>query len=371
MEDLEDHRGAIEDVDAGRALEVALLGRRRDRDRRARPGRVGGRARRPSARRCVIGVGSSALVVIVARVVVLAASRASRTRARRRCRRSTSASSLSLPSPSTTPGRELRRGAGSRRPTGSRPSVLASRSSSAIDEASSRVGDVGELDGDDDRAWVARRRGVSSMRSAPWRQPWSAQAAEAARRTPSRRRTAYDACRHGRRRDGERRRPCAERGGSDDAFARRSPADRRRRAATVAAGPTRRQAPAGAASGSATPEREPSAVARWRRDASPPPWGRRSLPEVPATHYRTDREIARGGMGRIVAAEDLRLGRAVALKELIDPAADQLGRFQREALITARLQHPGIVPVYEAGRWPSGRAVLRDEAGVGPAARSR
>jgi serine/threonine protein kinase/tetratricopeptide (TPR) repeat protein len=78
------------------------------------------------------------------------------------------------------------------------------------------------------------------------------------------------------------------------------------------------------------------------------------LPEVSSSLYRTDREIARGGMGRIVAAEDRRLGRPVALKELLDPAGDQLSRFQREALITARLQHPGIVPVYEAGRWPTG-----------------
>ncbi len=37
-----------------------------------------------------------------------------------------------------------------------------------------------------------------------------------------------------------------------------------------------------------------------------------------------------------------------------EPAGEQLSRFQREALITARLQHPGIVPVYEAGRWPTG-----------------
>jgi tetratricopeptide (TPR) repeat protein len=78
------------------------------------------------------------------------------------------------------------------------------------------------------------------------------------------------------------------------------------------------------------------------------------LPEVAADHYGRDKEIARGGMGRIVAAEDRRLGRKVALKELLDPSADQVGRFQREALITARLQHPGIVPVYEAGRWPGG-----------------
>jgi serine/threonine protein kinase/Tfp pilus assembly protein PilF len=79
-----------------------------------------------------------------------------------------------------------------------------------------------------------------------------------------------------------------------------------------------------------------------------------TLPTIPHSAYKGDKEIARGGMGRIVAAEDQRLRRPVALKELIDPSPDQLGRFQREALITARLQHPGIVPVYEAGQWPTG-----------------
>jgi serine/threonine protein kinase len=78
------------------------------------------------------------------------------------------------------------------------------------------------------------------------------------------------------------------------------------------------------------------------------------LPEVSAALYEIDKEIARGGMGKIVAAEDRRLGRPVALKSLLDPSSDQITRFQREALITARLQHPGIVPVYEAGRWPNG-----------------
>jgi serine/threonine protein kinase len=78
------------------------------------------------------------------------------------------------------------------------------------------------------------------------------------------------------------------------------------------------------------------------------------LPEVADGLYKTDKEIARGGMGRIVAAEDRRLGRPVALKELLDPTGEQVTRFQREALITARLQHPGIVPVYEAGVWPTG-----------------
>ncbi len=78
------------------------------------------------------------------------------------------------------------------------------------------------------------------------------------------------------------------------------------------------------------------------------------LPPVEPHHYRTDAEVARGGMGRITAAFDQRLGRKVALKELLEPAGEQLARFHREALITARLQHPSIVPVYEAGQWPTG-----------------
>jgi len=78
------------------------------------------------------------------------------------------------------------------------------------------------------------------------------------------------------------------------------------------------------------------------------------LEQVRVENYATGDEIARGGMGRIIAAQDRRLGRPVALKELLDPTPDQVTRFQREALITARLQHPGIVPVYEAGTWPSG-----------------
>src|SRR5881394_1157039 len=52
------------------------------------------------------------------------------------------------------------------------------------------------------------------------------------------------------------------------------------------------------------------------------------LPTIPHASYKTDKEIARGGMGRIVSAEDQRLGRPVALKELIDPSPDSMGRFQ-------------------------------------------
>jgi WD40 repeat protein len=59
-------------------------------------------------------------------------------------------------------------------------------------------------------------------------------------------------------------------------------------------------------------------------------------------------------MGRVLAARDRRLGRPVALKELLSSSPELAKRFEREALMTARLQHPSIVNVHEAGRWPSG-----------------
>jgi serine/threonine protein kinase len=79
-----------------------------------------------------------------------------------------------------------------------------------------------------------------------------------------------------------------------------------------------------------------------------------ALPTVAPDRYRLGAEIARGGLGKILEARDLRLDRPVAVKQLIAPEPGAAGRFLREALITARLQHPAIVPVHEAGRWPSG-----------------
>jgi WD40 repeat protein len=87
--------------------------------------------------------------------------------------------------------------------------------------------------------------------------------------------------------------------------------------------------------------------ARERAEAIP-------LPEVARDSYVIERELARGGMGRILIAEDRRLARPVALKELLVANAALADRFSREVRITARLQHPGIVPVYEAGHWPGG-----------------
>src|SRR5229473_3340796 len=80
----------------------------------------------------------------------------------------------------------------------------------------------------------------------------------------------------------------------------------------------------------------------------------RDLPVVPG--YRVLREIARGGMGRVLAAHDLTLDREVALKILL-PGANA-DRFVRESKITARLPHPGIPAVYALGTLADGSPFL-------------
>ena len=77
-------------------------------------------------------------------------------------------------------------------------------------------------------------------------------------------------------------------------------------------------------------------------------------PAMPPARYQLGSEIARGGMGRVVDATDTRLGRAVAFKEALTSDADSLQRFEREIRITARLEHPSIVPVHDAGDSASG-----------------
>jgi eukaryotic-like serine/threonine-protein kinase len=67
--------------------------------------------------------------------------------------------------------------------------------------------------------------------------------------------------------------------------------------------------------------------------------------------------IGSGGVGEVVLAHDLRVGRDVAIKRLHSrkPSADEAARFLREARIQARLDHPAIPPVYELGTDPQGR----------------
>src|SRR5262249_8872049 len=87
---------------------------------------------------------------------------------------------------------------------------------------------------------------------------------------------------------------------------------------------------------------------------SPAELGNADPQTVPRSTYHVAGEVARGGLGRILRAYDRRLGRWVALKELLHGSGDSTLRFLREALITAHLQHPSIVPVYEAGYWTGG-----------------
>jgi len=75
----------------------------------------------------------------------------------------------------------------------------------------------------------------------------------------------------------------------------------------------------------------------------------RERPSLPAARYVAGDEIARGGMGRVALATDTLLERTVAVKQALTLDPEMLRRFARETKITARLEHPSIVPVYDAG----------------------
>jgi adenylate cyclase len=68
--------------------------------------------------------------------------------------------------------------------------------------------------------------------------------------------------------------------------------------------------------------------------------------------YRIESELGRGGMGVVYLAEDTRLHRMIALKVLPPEVAGDEGfraRFERESELAAGLEHPNVVPIYEAG----------------------
>lgn len=75
--------------------------------------------------------------------------------------------------------------------------------------------------------------------------------------------------------------------------------------------------------------------------------------------YELGEPIGEGGMGTVYRARDRELDREVAIKALrvLPPgeAGDLAARFRQEARILALLEHPGIVPVHDAGVLPDGR----------------
>jgi serine/threonine protein kinase len=73
-------------------------------------------------------------------------------------------------------------------------------------------------------------------------------------------------------------------------------------------------------------------------------------PDFSATRYRVEEEIGRGGMGVVYRAWDAQLERRVALKVM-----DAGYAINQEARLLARLEHPGLAPVYDSGILPDGR----------------
>lgn len=78
----------------------------------------------------------------------------------------------------------------------------------------------------------------------------------------------------------------------------------------------------------------------------------------PDSRYEVQGEIARGGMGLVLRGRDTDLDRELAIKVLLPEHArnpDVIQRFVDEARIGGQLQHPGVAPVYEMGRFADAR----------------
>jgi len=76
------------------------------------------------------------------------------------------------------------------------------------------------------------------------------------------------------------------------------------------------------------------------------------LDDTTAARYQSQRALGHGGMGEVRLADDLRIGRQVAVKTLREDTrgdAAAAARFLREARVQGQLEHPAIVPVYDLG----------------------
>jgi serine/threonine-protein kinase len=88
--------------------------------------------------------------------------------------------------------------------------------------------------------------------------------------------------------------------------------------------------------------RADSPLSRSRADSRPPlPGG--------AARYQFGERLGEGGMGEVLLAHDEHIGREVAVKRIraLEPTAEELSRFLREARVQGRLEHPAVVPVHD------------------------
>ena len=78
----------------------------------------------------------------------------------------------------------------------------------------------------------------------------------------------------------------------------------------------------------------------------------RSLSVALAARYELERQLGEGGMATVYLARDVKHERKVAIKVLKPELAARLGseRFLQEIKVTANLQHPNILPLYDSAR---------------------
>jgi serine/threonine-protein kinase len=81
------------------------------------------------------------------------------------------------------------------------------------------------------------------------------------------------------------------------------------------------------------------------------------LPDLGGWKYLVIHKLGSGGMGTVYLAQDVDLGRKVAVKVMneADPNAALASRMTREARIVALLEHPSIVPIHDVGVLDDGR----------------
>jgi hypothetical protein len=111
-----------------------------------------------------------------------------------------------------------------------------------------------------------------------------------------------------------------------------------------------------------TPDQKAETIFSGQAFAPPPaPQGA----PAPVRRYALGAPIGEGGMAVVYEARDTELDRPVALKTLRTEHAGNeghRGRFDAEVRIMAALDHPGAVPVYEAGVLPGGEPAVGDDA---------